>query len=52
MFASEEVGRIYLLAGMLLAWQQETGKTLDELLEYIEETFPNKELKEEIENER
>lgn len=42
MFESPEIGQLYLLAGFLYEWQQETGKTLAEFLDYAEETFSKK----------
>ncbi len=42
MFESEEIGRMYLLTGLLAEWQKETGGTLEDFLEYLEKTFPKK----------
>lgn len=41
-FESEDVARIYLLAGFLNEWQKETGGTLEQFMEYIDKTCAKK----------
>lgn len=43
MFASDDVRRMYVTISVVRDWQQKTGGTLDELLEYMEKTFAKKE---------
>lgn len=42
MFESAEIGLLYILTSNLIAWQEETGLTLPDFLEYMENTFPKK----------
>ena len=41
-FASDDIGRAYLIIRMARDWQKETGGTLDELLDYIDKMCPKK----------
>jgi hypothetical protein len=43
-FASDDVGKAYLILRLANDWQKETGGTLDELLAYIEQTCTKKEI--------
>lgn len=44
MFASDDVGKAYLVLRLANDWQKETGGTLDELLNYMDKTFAKKEV--------
>ncbi len=41
-FESEEIGQMYLVVAQVRDWQKETNGTLDELLDYMDKTFPKK----------
>lgn len=43
-FASDDVGKAYLVLRLANDWQKETGGTLDELLNYMDKTFAKKEV--------
>ena len=41
-FECADVGRLYIAVDCMIEWQKETGKPLEEFLEYLENTFPKK----------
>jgi hypothetical protein len=43
-FMSAEVAQVYIAAKLIRDWQKETGYTLDELLDYIEEMYPKRDI--------